>query len=91
MSESTASSLDRPVRYWQLRACRNVAKTLGIAFFLLACATVQAQEKPVSPAPKRSTHPRRAGKPWTWLESNMCQADYDAWVNAHQAEISRPA
>lgn len=62
-----------------------------IAFFVLMCASVGAQEKPVSPAPKCSTHQRQAGKPWTWLESNMCQADYDAWYRAHAAEINRPA
>lgn len=26
-----------------------------------------------------STHSRHIAKPWTWLNSNMCDADYQAW------------
>jgi hypothetical protein len=29
---------------------------------------------------KCNARQRQAKKPWTWLKSNMCQADYDVWV-----------
>lgn len=42
------------------------------AVLLLFAIPVQAQTC--------NTHKRQFKKPWTWLESNMCQQDYDKWV-----------
>ena len=33
-----------------------------------------------------STHHRQAKKPWTWLQSNMCEDDYQAWKLAHPSK-----
>jgi len=40
-----------------------------------------AASEPFAPNKEKcSTHDRQLKKPWTWLESNMCDADYQAWV-----------
>ena len=33
-----------------------------------------------------STHSRQLARPWTWMESNMCDEDYQAWLKAHPAK-----
>lgn len=30
-----------------------------------------------------SLHQRHLAKPWTWMKSNICPADYDAWLAAN--------
>src|SRR5216684_449765 len=40
----------------------------------------------IADAQKCNTHQRKFGKPQTWLKSNMCQDDYDAWVERRRKD-----
>jgi hypothetical protein len=48
---------------------------LTLLFFVCIVGLMSAQEC--------STHQRQASKPWTWLKSNMCPTEYDAWLTAN--------
>jgi len=55
-------------------------KKIVLALLIAVCFSTAAYGQNANP--KATLHKRQFKKPWTWLESNISDADYDIWLEA---------